>query len=92
MGFGFRRSARLGPLPGNFSSRELSSICDGGRGASGNIPLLRRGGPRTTVGLPGTGLSWSMDHTPDRPAPFPAAVAEALPNSRRLRPGQLDAL
>ena len=54
--------------------------------------MNRRGGPRTTVGLPGTGLSWSVEHTPDRPAAFPAGVAEGLPNSRRLRPGQLDAL
>jgi hypothetical protein len=34
------------------------------------------------VGLPGTGLSWSVEHSP----------AAGLPNSRRLRPGQLDAL
>jgi hypothetical protein len=44
------------------------------------------------VGLPGTGLSWSVEHTPDRPVAIPAGAAEGLPNSRRLRPGQLDAL
>ena len=44
------------------------------------------------MGLPGTGLSWSVEHTPDRPAVIPAGRAEGLPNSRRLRPGQLDAL
>jgi hypothetical protein len=38
------------------------------------------------------GLSWSMEHTQDRPAAIPAGVSEGLPNSRRLRPGQLDAL
>ena len=38
------------------------------------------------------GLSWSTEHSPDRPAPIPAGAAEGLPNSRRLRPGQLDAL
>jgi hypothetical protein len=74
----------------------LSSISVGGRGASFNIPVSRSGGPRTTVGLPGTGLSWSVEHTPDRPAAIPAAIpagpATGLPNSRRLRPGQLDAL
>jgi len=80
MGFRLRRSARLGPLRFNFSSGGLSSISVGGRGASFNIPVNRSGGPRTTVGLPGTGLSWSVE---------PAA---GLPNSRRLRPGQLDAL
>jgi hypothetical protein len=44
------------------------------------------------VGLPGTGLSWSVEHSPDCPAAIPAGPAAGLPNSRRLRPGQLDAL
>ncbi|MFM7548519.1 MAG: DUF4236 domain-containing protein [Cyanobacteriota bacterium] len=91
MGFRFRRSARLGPLRFNFSSGGLSSISVGGRGASFNIPVNRSGGPRTTVGLPGTGLSWSVEHTPDRPADLPPGPAAGLPNSRRLRPGQLEA-
>ena len=92
MGFRFRRSARLGPLRFNFAKGGLSSISVGGRGASFNIPVSRSGGARTTVGLPGTGLSWSVEHTPDRPAALPAGPAAGLPNSRRLRPGQLDAL
>jgi hypothetical protein len=33
-----------------------------------------------------------VEHTPDRPAAIPAGPAAGLPNSRRLRPGQLDAL
>ena len=81
MGFRFRRSARLGPLRFNFSKGGLSSISLGGRGASFNIPVSRSGSPHSTVGLPGTGLSWSVEHTP----------SQGLPNSRRLRPGQLDA-
>ena len=80
MGFRFRRSARLGPLRFNFSKAGLSSISVGGRGASFNIPMNRSGGARTTVGIPGTGLSWSTE---------PAA---GLPNSSRLRAGQLDAV
>jgi hypothetical protein len=92
MGFRFRRSARLGPLRFNFSKGGLSSISVGGRGASFNIPVARSGGARTTVGVPGTGLSWSVEHAPDHPAVIPAGRAEGLPNSRRLRPGQLDAL
>ncbi len=92
MGFRFRRSARLGPLRFNFANSGLSSISVGGRGASFNIPVNRRGGPRTTVGLPGTGLSWTVEQTPDRPAAVSAGPAAGLPNSRRLRPGQLDAL
>ena len=91
MGFRFRRSARLGPLRFNFSKGGFSSISVGGRGASFNIPVARSGGARTTVGVPGTGLSWSVEHTPDRPAVIPAGEAAGLPNSRRLRPGQLDA-
>jgi len=82
MGFRFRRSSRLGPLRFNFTQRGLSSISLGGPGASLNIPVARSGGTRTTVGLPGTGLSWSVEHTP----------AEGLPNSRRLRGERLVAL
>ena len=41
-------------------------------------------------------LSWSVEQTPDRAAAIPTAIpagpAAGLPNSRRLRPGQLDAL
>ena len=92
MGFRFRRSTRLGPLRFNFSKGGLSSISVGGRGASFNIPVARSGGARTTVGVPGTGLSWSVEHAPDHPAVIPAGRAEGLPNSRRLRSGQLDAL
>ncbi len=84
MSFRFRRSARLGPLRFNFTKGGLSSISVGGRGASFNIPVNRRGGPRTTVGLPGTGLSWSVEHTADRPAAIPAGPAAGLPNSRLL--------
>lgn len=83
MGFRFRRSARLGPLRFHFSKAGLGSISVGGRGASFNIPVARSGGARSTVGLSGTGLSWTTEHDPG-----PAA---GLPNSRRLRPGQLDA-
>lgn len=92
MGFRFRRSTRLGPLRFNFAKDGLRSISVGGRGALFNIPVARSGGARTTVGVPGTGLSWSVEHTPDRSGVIPAGAAEGLPNSRRLRAGQLDAL
>ena len=84
MAFRFRKSARLGPLRFHFSKNGLSSISVGGRGASFNIPVNRSGGNRSTVGLPGTGLSWSVEHE--------ASAARGLPNSRRLKPGQLDLL
>ncbi|MCP9848984.1 DUF4236 domain-containing protein [Cyanobium sp. Morenito 9A2] len=95
MPFRFRRSARLGPLRFNFAKSGLSSISLGGPGASFNIPVARSGGARTTVGLPGTGLSWSVEQGGEpsgRRAAIPAGPAEDLPNSRRLRPSQLDAL
>jgi hypothetical protein len=84
MAFRFRRSTRLGPFRFHFSKAGLSSISLGGRGASYNIPVGRSGAARATVGLPGTGLSWSVEEA--------QAPAAGLPNSRRLRPGQLDAL
>jgi hypothetical protein len=84
MAFRFRKSARLGPLRFHFSKNGLSSISVGGRGASFNIPVNCSGGNRSTVGLSGTGLSWSVEHE--------AGVAEGLPNSRRLKPGQLGLL
>jgi hypothetical protein len=92
MGFRFRRSARLSPLRFNFAKGGLSSISLDGPGASFNIPVARIGGARTTVRLPGKGLSWSMEHSSGWPATFPAGSAQGLPNSRRLKPGQLDVL
>jgi hypothetical protein len=56
MGFRFRRSVRL--MPGvrlNFSSRGVSTSL-GGRSATVN---LSRRGTRATVGIPGSGLSYS---------------------------------
>lgn len=128
MGFRLRRSARLGPLRFHFTASGLSSISVGGRGASLNLPVNRRGGARASVGIPGTGLSWSLEQPaapqprrtasswrPERlaaasarsttaaealapalstaadEAPAPARNP-ALPNSRRLRPNQLQAL
>ena len=57
----FRRSLRLGPLRLNFAKSGLSSVSLGGRGASLNVPIGRAGGTRATVGLPGTGLSYSSE-------------------------------
>jgi len=89
MGFRFRRSTRLGPLRFHFTRAGLSSVSIGGRGASLNLPVARSGGPRTTVGIPGTGLSWSQEHRSKQPTPTGEA-ARGLPNSRRFRPGQLE--
>lgn len=60
MGFRFRRRTKI--LPGlyiNWSKNGLSSLSVGGPGATINLPVAREGGTRSTVGLPGTGLSYS---------------------------------
>jgi hypothetical protein len=59
MGFRFRKGLRFGPFRLNFTANGLSSVSLGGRGASLNIPVGRDGPARGTVGLPGTGLSYS---------------------------------
>ena len=64
MGFRFRKRLKL--FPGfslNFSKNGLSSLSIGGPGATMNVPLARSGGTRTTVGIPGTGLSWTEEST-----------------------------
>jgi hypothetical protein len=93
MGFRFRRSTRLGPLRFHFTRAGLSSVSIGGRGASLNLPVARSGGPRTTVGIPGTGLSWSQEHRIGRAASPPVTASEvpapALPGEP---PGGLPAV
>ena len=71
------------PLRFNFGKSGLSSISLGGPGVSFNIPITRSGAPWTTVGLPGTGLSWSVEHSPEAnrlaAERLPAGPAEGLP-------------
>jgi hypothetical protein len=79
MGFRFRRSVKL--MPGvrlNASTRGLS-VSVGGRGGTVNIG---RRGVRTTVSLPGTGLSYSTQ-SPWKPGAGPGAtrVAPAAPQT-----------
>jgi hypothetical protein len=59
MGFRFRKGLRLGPFRLNFTANGLSSVSLGGRGATVNVPIGRRGPARATASIPGTGLSWS---------------------------------
>ena len=60
MGFRFRRRIRLFPgITLNLSKNGLSSISLGRPGATVNVPINRTGKTRGTVGLPGTGLSYS---------------------------------
>ena len=64
MGFRFRRRVKL--LPGislNISKNGFSSLSLGGPGATANIPIARSGGIRGTVGIPGSGLSYTAEAT-----------------------------
>lgn len=68
MSFRFRKRSGLlgGLLHLNWSKNGLSSISVGPRGATLNFPVNRSGGTRTTVGIPGTGLSWSSEASSSR--------------------------
>jgi len=57
MGWRFQWRPRLGPLRFNIGKRGLSSVTIGVRGA--HVTLSPRG-RRTTLGLPGSGLSYSQ--------------------------------
>jgi Protein of unknown function (DUF4236) len=79
MGFRFHRSLRLGPVRLNFGKTGATSISVGGRGAH---MTFGRTGTRTTLGLPGTGLSYSAykpyaDHRTPRARPVLHAADEA---------------
>ena len=58
----FRRRFRLFPgISLNLSKNGLSSLSIGRPGATVNVPIAREGKTRGTVGLPGSGLSFSQD-------------------------------
>jgi hypothetical protein len=78
MGLRFRKSIRL--IPGvrlNVGLRR-SSLSFGGKGFTYNVGS--NGPPRLTVGIPGSGLSYSTTVQHQAPAAF---VANALPTRRR---------
>jgi hypothetical protein len=88
MGFRFRRSVKI--LPGirlNFGNRGVSTSI----GVRGAHVTLGHGKVRETVGLPGTGLSYTHVSTPHQSAtdaPGEAqspAVSDVLPKSRAWR-------
>ena len=63
MGARFRWRWGLGKAPFrvNLTKRGLSSLSIGKPGFTFNWPIFRRGEPRTTVSIPGTGLSWQFE-------------------------------
>ena len=88
MAFRFRK--RLSPLPGfslNFSMKGLSSLSFGGPGATLNVPVARPGGARGTVGLPGSGFSYTAEiPTPLQPPDFEQPPSPEPGNARREMP------
>ena len=83
MGFRFRRSIKIAKgLRLNVSGGGLS-LSVGGRGATVNLSSR---GTRATVGIPGTGLSWSGNlSSTSRPARAPSAAAQARDAARAAR-------
>jgi hypothetical protein len=74
MGFRFRKSIKLAPgIRLNLSKSGISTSI-GPRGATVNVGSKR--GPRVTVGVPGTGLSYSqrIDASPDQAHAGPVAA------------------
>lgn len=74
MGFRFRKSLKIAPgIKLNIGKKGISSVSIGGRGATVNI---NRKGTRSTIGLPGTGLSHSS-YKPHRDLnPTPPVLAD----------------
>ena len=88
MGFRFRERLRFGPFALNLSKNGLSSLSFGRPGASINVPIARDGQTHTTVGLPGSGLSYSHEgrkqrsvrerQQSQRPAPVIPSTEETI--------------
>lgn len=95
MTFRFRRSLKLGGVKLNVTKNGISSISLGGRGASLNIPVARSGGIRGTVGIPGSGLSYSHEYkksTSTAVQPKAVQMTSAVPNNIPDKSGPLVAV
>ena len=77
MGFRFRKSIKIAPgVRLNLSKRGVSSVSVGGKGLTYNI---NKKGSRTTIGLPGTGMSHSSYQShKDASGPNPVLIGIAL--------------
>jgi|GEM_PF-4260224 len=90
MGFRIRKSIKL--LPGvrvNLGAKSGPSISIGGKGVTTNYSSR---GTRTTVSIPGTGISWSSttssskgSRKPAPPTPAPKRVTSSAPSSPSVR-------
>lgn len=81
MGFRLRRSFGPRGFKVNVTKNGISSVSIGGKGGTANVPIGRKGGTRTTVGIPGTGLSWteqiSENKINDKPAQSSKSQSQA---------------
>ncbi len=81
MGFRFRKSIRI--LPGvrwNIGTSS-SSFSFGGRGLTHTVGTK---GSRTTIGIPGTGLSYSKNHKTARSVPVPIEESPTRAPTRKI--------
>lgn len=83
MSFRFKKSIKI--LPGirlNISKNGLNSVTIGKPGASVNIS---KKGKQATVGIPGTGLSYSqkLPSRTDTPSKSPSSPSSVAPNSKQ---------
>lgn len=77
MGFRFRNSIRLAPgVRLNIGKKGMNSLSVGGRGVTLNVG---KDGTRVTVGLPGTGMSYSTKLSADQLNQY--SIPTALPKS-----------
>lgn len=75
MGFRFRRSVRIAPGLRLNLSKSGGSVSVGRRGATVN---LSGRGTRTTVGLPGTGISYSSTTSSRRSSRQPGGIVNLI--------------
>jgi len=69
MGFNFRKSLKIAPgVKLNITKKGISSLSLGKNGARVNIG---KKGVKTTVGIPGSGLSYSKHVSYNKPPPLP---------------------
>jgi hypothetical protein len=83
MGLRFQRRIRVFPGLRLNLSRSGVGFSVGGRGA--HVGITARGQTYTSIGLPGSGLSWREYHTPHYPAGHASARCDLC------RPGQAHA-
>ena len=84
MGFRFRKSIKIAPgVRINLTKKGVSSLSVGKRGATVNVG---KKGMRGTVGIPGSGLSYSSYKSHNRPKSTPNHSSQQTPISNNTPP------